>query len=123
MTGRTPIHLALVLVVFAVVPRADRDSPDSRTQCIATLEPDTVLRGAESAALTYGLSEDIGTVGRVTAPADSRITVSGIDPANTQVTLNTQSAELGDWELTFHGANDLTCAGMVHVKGMEDGRD
>ena len=87
-------------------------------QCAATFDPDTVLRGAESASVRYELSEDIGAISEVTPDEESGIKVSSVDPTKTTITLNTVSAVVGEWQLVFLGENEKTCEGQLGVAGI-----
>jgi hypothetical protein len=87
-------------------------------QCAATFDPDTVLRGAESAIVKYELSEQIGDVSAVTPDEESGIKISGVDPTQSTITLNTVSAVVGEWQLVLHGENEKTCAGALGVAGI-----
>lgn len=116
MAGRSSLFVAAALAALMFRP-GPGDARDGA--CIATLDPDTVLRGAPATEVTYGLSEEIGTIGQVTAPEQSGLRVSGVDPTTTMVTLDTQAAVVGDWDLTFHGSDEKTCVGTLHVEGIE----
>lgn len=121
MAGSKPIYFAVALAVLIIRPGAWEATslnvaPDA---CVATLDPDTVLRGAPAVAVTYGLSEVIGPIEKVTTPEDSQLKVSGVDPTATMVTFDTQSTVVGAWDVTFHGSDQRTCTGTLNVKGME----
>lgn len=96
------------------------DPPSDPYDCIATFVPDSILRGAEAVTVTYGLTEEIGTVQKVVADEASGIKVSGVDPTSTTVTLNTTGALVGEWGLEVRGEAETTCYGVVHVQGLDD---
>jgi hypothetical protein len=105
------------LGVGAVAPEPPRADP---YDCIATFVPDTILRGAEAVTVTYGLTEEIGAIQKVVADEASGITVAGVDPTSTTVTLNTQAASVGEWGLEVRGESETTCYGLVNVQGLEN---
>jgi hypothetical protein len=120
MAGRNTYFLMAALAATALLARPGTHDAAAldRLECIATFDPDSILVGTPAAAVSYGLSEPIGTISGVAAPDESRITVSGVDVTNSIVTLDTGGAVAGDWQLTFHGENDLKCTGTLRLKGM-----
>jgi hypothetical protein len=115
-----PLLLAPLVLAGAIASGTDRSA--ERMQCIATLTPDSVLRGADPVNVTYGLSEPIGSVSRVMPDQGSGIIVTAVDSAQSLLTLDTNAAEAGSWNLTFHGSEERTCGGTIYVRGMEHGR-
>lgn len=116
MAGRGSFFVAAALAALLIRPGAG----DGREPaCVATFNPDTILRGAQSVSVTYGLSEPIGAITRVTTADASGLRVAGMDTTTTMLTFDTQAAVVGDWDVTIHGTPENTCVGTVHVKGME----
>lgn len=118
MTGRAlPLFLATFVLAGALAIGMKPAHAD--LQCIATLSPDTVLRGTDPVNVTYSLSEPIGSIEGVIPDEGSGIVVSAVDSTQSALTLDTNTAEAGSWQLTFHGSEQRSCTGRIHVAGIQ----
>ena len=86
-----------------------------QSACEASFEPPSVNVGSESVTAFYRLSESIGDISRATAEDGSGLQIVGIDAAMSTITLGTQNAEAGDWDVTFHGPEEASCVGSIQV--------
>lgn len=93
--------------------------PNARGPTACTLAADTVRIGQSQANVQVRYTEEVGDSLSASVASGSKVTVTAVKKGGTpltgEVTLNTEQANAGDWELTLAGPKG-TCAGTLAVQ-------
>lgn len=107
---------ALVLSAFTV---SGASPPDTHPAAACAVSADTVRIGQSMAPVAVRYSEEIGDSLTASVAPASKVLVTGVrkggTPLTGEISLNTEQATAGDWDLTLAGSKS-TCSGTLTVQ-------
>ncbi|MEZ4416210.1 MAG: hypothetical protein R3E10_10740 [Gemmatimonadota bacterium] len=107
---------AAVLSCAAVAALAAWTSETPVRACEASFTPSAVRVSSDPVSVLVEMSEPIGMIQEVAAEDGSGIEPGGYDAQMNALELSVAEAHAGDWEITFHGAEEMTCTGSLTVE-------
>lgn len=111
--------LALPALILGAYTLTAASPPATPPPTACTLSADTVKVGQSAAPVTVRYTEEIGDSISASIASASKVMVTaarkGGTPLTGEVTVNTEQANAGDWELTLVGPKG-TCSGTLAVQ-------
>lgn len=118
------LMLALPALVLSAYVVTGASPPATRAPSACTVAADTVRVGQSVAPVNVRYTDDIGDSLTASVAPASKVMVTGVrrggTPLTGELSLNTEQATTGDWELTLAGSKG-TCSGTLTVQAGKKG--